>query len=134
VQRKCRLGLSGDAVSAAALTNIIMASAGGTRCKVRCYLHVWQLLYIMQAQFLRTYYPDVDIPAELIREQVGIEAQLEDTLCAFDPLIGDLITSFHVSDGSRGRWSFMAFPMGESGRDLSRVLQIRWLDAVLTFV
>jgi hypothetical protein len=86
----------------------------------------------MQAQFLRTYYPDVDVPAELIRKQVGVEAQLEDSLRLFDPLAGDLITSFHVSDGSKRGWSFMAFPMGESGCDLSRILHIRWLDAVLT--
>jgi hypothetical protein len=61
----------------------------------------------------------VDLPAELIREQVGIEAQLEDSLRVFDPLVGDLVTSFHVPDGSRKPWSFMAFPMGENGCDLS---------------
>ncbi|KAI0006224.1 RNA polymerase I-specific transcription-initiation factor-domain-containing protein [Russula compacta] len=71
------------------------------------------------AHFLRTYYPDVDVPAELIREQVSVEAQLEDSLRAFDPLIGDLVTSLHVSDGSKMPWSFIAFPMGESGCDLN---------------
>ncbi|KAI0256907.1 hypothetical protein BJV78DRAFT_1307686 [Lactifluus subvellereus] len=71
------------------------------------------------AHFLRTYYPDVDVPAELIREQVGVEAQLEDSLRAFDPLVGDLVASFHVSDDSKRRWSFMAFPMGATGCDLN---------------
>ncbi|KAI9458490.1 RNA polymerase I-specific transcription-initiation factor-domain-containing protein [Russula earlei] len=71
------------------------------------------------ARFLRTHYPDVDVPAELIREQVGVEAQLEDSLRAFDPLVGDPVTSFHVSDGSKTPWSFMAFPMSESGCDLN---------------
>ncbi|KAF8478464.1 RNA polymerase I-specific transcription-initiation factor-domain-containing protein [Russula ochroleuca] len=71
------------------------------------------------AHYLRTYYPDVDVPAELIREHVGEEARLEDSLCAFDPLVGDLLTSFHVSDGSKRPWGFMAFPMGESGCDLN---------------
>ena len=61
----------------------------------------------------------MDIPAELIREQIGVEAQLEDSLRAFDPLVGDLVTSFHVSDGSKKPWGFIAFPMGESGCDLS---------------
>lgn len=61
----------------------------------------------------------MDIPAELIREQVGIEAQLEDSLRVFDPLVGGLVASFHVSDGSKRPWSFIAFPMGESGCDLS---------------
>ena len=77
------------------------------------------LPHIMQANFLRTHYPDVDVPVELIREQVSVEAQLEDSLRAFDPLIGDLVTSLHVSDGSKMPWSFIAFPMGESGCDLS---------------
>ncbi|KAH9996898.1 hypothetical protein BJV77DRAFT_1065655 [Russula vinacea] len=71
------------------------------------------------AHFLRTYYPDVDVPAQLIREQVGEEAKLEDSLCAFDPLAGDLLTSFHVSDGSKRPCGFMAFPMGENGCDLN---------------
>jgi hypothetical protein len=61
----------------------------------------------------------VDIPTELIREQVGEEAKLEDSLSAFDPLLGDLLTAFHVSDGAKRPWGFMAFPMGESGCDLS---------------
>ncbi|KAI0306378.1 hypothetical protein B0F90DRAFT_1923218 [Multifurca ochricompacta] len=71
------------------------------------------------AQFLRTRYPDVDVPAELIREQVGVEARLEDSLRVFDPLIGDLVSSIHLSDGSKKRWSFIAFPMGENGCDLN---------------
>jgi hypothetical protein len=74
----------------------------------------------------------VDVPAELIREQVGVEAQLEDSLRAFDPLVGDLVASFHVSDGSKRQWSFMAFPIGETGCDLSTVLHIPWGNAVLT--
>ena len=61
----------------------------------------------------------MDIPAELIREQVGVEAQLEDSLRVFDPLVGDLVASFHVAEGSKRPWSFIAFPMGESGCDLS---------------
>jgi hypothetical protein len=74
----------------------------------------------------------VDVPAELIREQVGAEAQLEDSLRAFDPLVGDLIAPVHISDGSKKPWSFVAFPMGESGCDLSRVLHILWRDEMLT--
>jgi len=63
----------------------------------------------------------VDIPAELIREQLGVEARLEDSLRVFDPLVGDLVTSFHVCDGSKQPRGFIAFPMGESGCDLSEV-------------
>ncbi|KAH9077128.1 hypothetical protein EDB83DRAFT_2348347 [Lactarius deliciosus] len=71
------------------------------------------------AQFLRTYYPDVDVPAELIREQVATEAQIGDSLRSFDPLLGDLVTSFDMSASSK-RWrTFMAFPMGDNGCDLN---------------
>jgi hypothetical protein len=87
-----------------------------------------------QAHFLRTYYPDVDIPAELIREQVGVETQLEDSLRVFDPLVGGLVTSFHVPNGSKKPRSFMAFPMGENGCDLSEGtshLAGRWTNIVL---
>jgi hypothetical protein len=68
----------------------------------------------------------MDVPAELIREQVGEEAKLEDSLRAFDPLVGGLLTSFHVSDGSKRPWGFMAFPMGENGCDLSEDISRSW--------
>lgn len=61
----------------------------------------------------------MDVPADLIREQVGVEARLEDSLRVFDPLVGDLVTSFYVSDGSKQSRGFIAFPMGETGCDLS---------------
>lgn len=61
----------------------------------------------------------MDIPAELLREQIGVEAQLEDSSRVFDPLVGDLVTSFHVSDGSKQPRGFIAFPTGENGCNLS---------------
>ncbi|KAI9447989.1 hypothetical protein H4582DRAFT_1897609 [Lactarius indigo] len=79
----------------------------------------WSQRAEQSAHFLRTYYPDVDVPAELIREQVAMEVQLGDSLRTFDPLLGDLVTSFGVSSRSK-RWrTFVAFPMGESGCDLN---------------
>ena len=61
----------------------------------------------------------MDVPSELIREQVNEEAKFEDSLHAFDPLIGDLLALSHVFDGSKRSCGFIAFPMGESGCDLS---------------
>lgn len=61
----------------------------------------------------------MDISSELLREQINEEAKLEDSLHAFDPLVGDLLAPFHVFDGSKRPWNFIAFPMGESGCDLS---------------
>jgi hypothetical protein len=61
----------------------------------------------------------VNVPSELILEQVNKEAKLEDSLRAFDPLIGDLLAPFHVFDGPKRPRGFIAFRMGESGCDLS---------------
>ncbi|KAI9467058.1 hypothetical protein BJY52DRAFT_42817 [Lactarius psammicola] len=79
----------------------------------------WSQRAEQSAHFLRTYYPDVDVPAKLIREQVATEARLDDSLRTFDPLLGDLVTSFDVLAGSKRWQTFMAFPMGESGCDLN---------------
>jgi hypothetical protein len=79
----------------------------------------------------------VDVPSELIREQVNEEAKLEDSLRAFDPLVGDLLAPFHVFDGSKRPCGFIAFPMGESGCDLSEgishLLATRRVNASIDF-
>lgn len=79
----------------------------------------------------------MDVPSELIREQVNEEAKLEDTLRAFDPLVGDLLAPFHVFDGSKRPWDFIAFPMGESGcdlsEDISHLLTRRRINATIDF-
>ena len=79
----------------------------------------------------------MDVPSELIREQVNEEAKFEDSLHAFDPLVGDLLAPFHVFDGSKRPWSFIAFPMSESGCDLSEdvshLLAMRRINATIDF-
>jgi hypothetical protein len=79
----------------------------------------------------------VDVPSELIREQVNEEAKLEDSLRAFDPLVGDLLAPFHVFDGSKRPCGFIAFPMGESGcdlsEDISHLLATRRINATIDF-
>lgn len=79
----------------------------------------------------------MDIPSELIREQVNEEAKLENSLRAFDPLAGDLLAPFHMFDGLKRPWTFIAFPMGESGCDISEVvshlLARRRINATIDF-
>lgn len=79
----------------------------------------------------------MDVPSELIREQVNEEAKLEDSLRAFDPLVGDLLAPFHVFDGSKRPWGVIAFPMGESGcdlsEDISHLLARRRINATVDF-
>ncbi|KAG6874225.1 hypothetical protein C0995_003771 [Termitomyces sp. Mi166 len=60
------------------------------------------------ANFLRTYLPDVDIPAELIRDQLSRDAQIMDGLEKFDPYMGNLLELIVAHEQA-----FLAFPMGE---------------------
>lgn len=79
----------------------------------------------------------MDVPSELIREQVNEEAKLEDSLRTFDPLVGDLLAPIHVFDDSKRPWGFIAFPMGESGcdlsEDISHLLTRRRTNAIIDF-
>ncbi|KAI0064586.1 hypothetical protein BV25DRAFT_1800492 [Artomyces pyxidatus] len=83
-------------------------------------LHVPQATLSQRAEqgahFLRTFYPDVDIPAELIRDHVASESQLADALEAFDPYLGNRLA---VVYSTRKRSAYVAFPMGENACDLN---------------
>lgn len=77
---------------------------------------------MLQAQFLRTHYPDVDISSDLIREELTAEAQFSTDLQIFDPLAGNLLTSFSINARTRNKSLYLAFPMGETGSELSTLL------------
>ncbi|KAF5380885.1 hypothetical protein D9615_004029 [Tricholomella constricta] len=66
------------------------------------------------ANFLRTYLPDVDIPAELIRDELSQDAKITQRLEVFDPYMGNLLEPVMTRDAT-----FLAFPMGELNRDLN---------------
>ncbi|KAI0807584.1 hypothetical protein C8Q74DRAFT_1313323 [Fomes fomentarius] len=70
------------------------------------------------AHFLRTYYPDVDIPAELIREEIAADERATRTLDNDDIFSGNsvAISSFQFS---RKNMAYLAFPMGETGCQLN---------------
>ncbi|KAF8077862.1 hypothetical protein FPV67DRAFT_1443423 [Lyophyllum atratum] len=67
-----------------------------------------------EANFLRTFLPDVDIPAELIRDEVSQDAAIAQKLELFDPYMGNLLAPVVTTDGT-----FLAFPMGELNRDIN---------------
>ncbi|TFY66141.1 hypothetical protein EVG20_g4946 [Dentipellis fragilis] len=71
------------------------------------------------AHFLRTYHPDVDIPAELIRDVVSSEMQFTESLENFDPGLGVRMAVLYLVDRRRKKFAFLAFPMGESGSELN---------------
>ena len=67
-----------------------------------------------QANFLRTYLPDVDVPAKLIREELFRDAQIKEDFEKFDPYTGNLLQSIVAHEQA-----FLAFPMGELNCELS---------------
>ena len=64
---------------------------------------------------MRTYLPDIEIPAELIRDEVQTDTRTAQELEDFDPFAGNLLQSIQLQDGG----SYLCFPMGESNRELS---------------
>ncbi|KAI0362386.1 hypothetical protein OH77DRAFT_1441905 [Trametes cingulata] len=70
------------------------------------------------AHFLRTIYPDIDVQAELIRDEIAEDTRLARKLKREDPYAGNMIdvTSFHVS---RKNMAYIAFPMGETNCQLN---------------
>ncbi|TDL24836.1 hypothetical protein BD410DRAFT_837750 [Rickenella mellea] len=71
------------------------------------------------AQFLRTHYPDIDIPFELINEELIANEKFTADKQAFDPFVGNTIESMHCPDGPRKRCVMLAFPMGENAERLN---------------
>ncbi|KAJ6567193.1 hypothetical protein DFH09DRAFT_1363383 [Mycena vulgaris] len=71
------------------------------------------------ANFLRRYMPDVDIAAELIRDQITEDAKILHEFEDFDPCVGNLLESIVRCDSSSKQSAFLAFPMGELSRDLN---------------
>ncbi|RDB20957.1 hypothetical protein Hypma_011691 [Hypsizygus marmoreus] len=72
-----------------------------------------------EANFLRTYLPDVDIPAELIRDEVAQDARVMRALQQFDPYSENILETVTTYDSRSRNMTYLAFPMGELNRDLN---------------
>ncbi|RDX56514.1 hypothetical protein OH76DRAFT_1426024 [Lentinus brumalis] len=70
------------------------------------------------AQFIRTYYPDVDIPAELIRAEIAEDDKATQTWKSNDIFSGNLIDVCTVQV-ARKHVPYLAFPMGETNSQLN---------------
>ncbi|THU87263.1 hypothetical protein K435DRAFT_348454 [Dendrothele bispora CBS 962.96] len=68
------------------------------------------------ANFLRTYYPDMDIAADLVREELSANDAIMRERNRYDPLQGNLL---EVCPGLSSEPAFLVFAMGESGCDLN---------------
>ena len=64
-----------------------------------------------KAQFLRTYYPDIDITAELIWQELQDDARHALSLRRHDPLSGNLLASFATN--TRRPSTYVMYPCGE---------------------
>ncbi|PBK78301.1 hypothetical protein ARMSODRAFT_874096 [Armillaria solidipes] len=71
------------------------------------------------ANFLRTHFPDVDIAAELIREEIETDAKDVHDKGVYNPYDGNLLETVISYESSRPVSLHLAFPMGELGRDLN---------------
>ncbi|KAI4525805.1 hypothetical protein K525DRAFT_289564 [Schizophyllum commune Loenen D] len=71
------------------------------------------------ANFLRTFLPDVDVTAELIREEITHDEELARDTVAFDPLAGNILSPLVYYGSSDKATACLAFPTGELGSDLN---------------
>ncbi|KAJ7774188.1 RNA polymerase I-specific transcription-initiation factor-domain-containing protein [Mycena maculata] len=71
------------------------------------------------ANFMRTYFPDIDVAAELLREELTEDAKILREFENFDPYVGNQLETIICSDSSSKQSAFIAFPMGELSRDLN---------------
>ncbi|EIN07235.1 hypothetical protein PUNSTDRAFT_144758 [Punctularia strigosozonata HHB-11173 SS5] len=69
------------------------------------------------AHYIRTYHPDVDIPAEIIRDEVANDYKIAQSVHKFDPYDGQLLDVAVRRSGTRTR-AYVVFPMGDSGKEL----------------
>ncbi|KAJ3895659.1 hypothetical protein GG344DRAFT_38361 [Lentinula edodes] len=70
------------------------------------------------ANFLRTYFPDIEIAAELVREELSTDAQVTRDLEQYDPFSRNVLELLYMPN-LPDTPKFLAFPMGVTGSDLS---------------
>ncbi|KAH9857125.1 hypothetical protein C2E23DRAFT_771292 [Lenzites betulinus] len=70
------------------------------------------------AHFLRTFYPDIDVQTEVIRDEIAEASRAARVLASHDPFSGNMIdiSSFHIS---RKNMVYVAFPMGPTNCQLN---------------
>ena len=74
---------------------------------------------VPQARFLRTRYPEIDVPYELLEEQIQADEKFKKTNL-FDPLIGNQLAVLMTHDAKvEKRRGLLAFPTGVVGNELS---------------
>lgn len=77
---------------------------------------------------MRTYFPDIEIPAELIRDEISADTHVSCQLEKYDPYAGNLLEAIQCPSGLVSQTAFLCFPMGESNQDLSKYSSARIKD------
>ncbi|KAJ3796954.1 hypothetical protein GGU11DRAFT_745670 [Lentinula aff. detonsa] len=70
------------------------------------------------ANFLRMYFPETDVAAELIHQELATDAQVIRDLEQYDPFSRNVLEPLHIPDAPPTR-QFIAFPTGITGSDLN---------------
>ncbi|KAH9843216.1 RNA polymerase I-specific transcription-initiation factor-domain-containing protein [Rhodofomes roseus] len=70
-------------------------------------------------QFLRTYYPDFEMSAELVRDEIAADVRATQSLQEFDPYRGSMLETFTCARNAGRSLTCLAFPMGDSYLDLN---------------
>ncbi|KAI5826906.1 hypothetical protein K523DRAFT_280073 [Schizophyllum commune Tattone D] len=86
------------------------------------------------ANFLRTFLPDVDVTAELIREEITHDEELARDTVTFDPLAGNTLAPVVYYDTPTQATTCLAFPTGELGSDLNISPYTHNADEGTTFI
>ncbi|KAF8586543.1 hypothetical protein K439DRAFT_1615082 [Ramaria rubella] len=71
------------------------------------------------ARFLRTYYPDVDISFELLKDELQSDDEEAEVYSVLDPYAGNKLVQFSMETRRKQVTQFLAFPCGETGADLN---------------
>lgn len=73
----------------------------------------------VQAKFLRTYHPDIDIPFDLIKDELEYDDKFNYGRANLDSFMGNIISATYCNEGIKKRAIALAFPTGVLNRDLS---------------
>ena len=71
---------------------------------------------------IRTYHPDIDIPVEIIMDELIYDDRVREQRATFDPYAGNLLSATFCFEGIRKKTVAVAFPTGPLGCDLSAFL------------
>ena len=86
--------------------------------------------YCFQIKFLRTCYPDIDIPFALVKDQLAESDELEEHLAIFDPLRGNTLSASYMSVSSGRSVIALSHPFGPLDSELSACFSLKVLAAL----